>query len=456
MLRIGICLAVVVLSACASTPVPDLQRLYALTAGDENQPPVILVHGALGSRLTDFSTGEEVWIGSVSDLLFRNYEELALEIDPNTLEPLPSPLEPSGITDRIAGIDYYASIVRTLEDIGGYEFGEPGKPAASGEKRYYVFVYDWRQDNLDSVRELDALINQVRADYDQPDLKVDIIAHSMGGIITRYFARYGPQDVQEMNEFPRSNYGVSRIRRAILLGTPNFGAAGVFLTISGGYRLGFGTIPTEVVTTFPSTYQVLPHAISNFLLDVDGMPVDDDIFDVNFWRRTRLSIFHPEVRARVEEKYPESGAADARMKLLERHFEKRLERARRFTWSLAAPLPPEHVEYIMFGGDCVLTQAHAILETVNGQPYIRHSAKEIENPNPDIDYEVLLSEPGDGTVTKASLLARQTIDPTISRHKHSIFPLRYAFFLCEGHERLTGNIQFRNNLLNALLTVDNP
>ena len=63
-------------------------------------------------------------------------------------------------------------------------------------------------------------------------------------------------------------------------------------------------------------------------------------------------------------------------------------------------------------------------------------------------------EPGDGTVTKASLLARESLDPTVPRHEYSHFPLDYAFFLCERHDRLTGNPSFQDNLLHALLSVD--
>ena len=63
-------------------------------------------------------------------------------------------------------------------------------------------------------------------------------------------------------------------------------------------------------------------------------------------------------------------------------------------------------------------------------------------------------EPGDGTVTKASLLARTDLDPTIARHKYSYFPLKYSMFLCEKHSRLTGNINFQDNLMHTLLSAD--
>lgn len=73
-----------------------------------------------------------------------------------------------------------------------------------------------------------------------------------------------------------------------------------------------------------------------------------------------------------------------------------------------------------------------------------------------VDYDSLMLEPGDGVVTNASLLARQTLDLSIPRHKYSFFPLNYSFFLCEHHDQLTGNISFQDNLLHALLNRDPP
>jgi hypothetical protein len=91
---------------------------------------------------------------------------------------------------------------------------------------------------------------------------------------------------------------------------------------------------------------------------------------------------------------------------------------------------------------------------VNGDWELRLAPDEIVNPLPGIDYEALMLEPGDGRVTKASLLARQSLDPTVARHRYSFFPVDYAVFLCERHTRLTGNLDFQNNLLHALLSVD--
>jgi len=124
------------------------------------QPPVVLIPGALGSRLAHADTGQEVWPGPVWKIMFADYSELALEIDPETLEPLPDELVVSGLTDKAAGRDFYSEILRVLEEYGGYRRATAGEPLDQGSKHYYVFTYDWRQDNVRTVRKLDAFLEQ--------------------------------------------------------------------------------------------------------------------------------------------------------------------------------------------------------------------------------------------------------------------------------------------------------
>lgn len=440
--------------AC-SPPRPDLTRLYSFQTQADQQPPVIVIHGALGGRLSDRAPFREVWPGPLRRLLFSDYASLELAINPQTLEPvLPSNLSVSGITDRAAGKDFYGRIVTVLEEAGGYKRGVLGQPVSDDQKRYYIFSYDWRQDNVHTVKVLDRFIDQVRADYGRPDLKVDIVAHSMGGSVTRYYVRYGIQDVLEDNSFPVNNHGAERIRRVILLGTPNLGSAKAIISLSQGFKIGFGSIPVEVLATFPSTYQLLPHPINGWLINQNGEPVDHDLFAVDFWRSMSFGVFDPTVRQRVIGRHSNREEGIAYLALLERYFAKHLERGRRFVWSLTVPVPEAHVRYVVFGGDCHLTPTRVLIEEDQGSSHLRFYPDEVRHRRPDLDYDSLMLEPGDGVVTKASLLARQALDPGVERHEFSFFPMNYAFFLCETHDALTTNINFQDNLLHNLLSVD--
>lgn len=438
------------LAGCSNVR-PDLARLYAGQADSTPRPPVILIPGALGSRLADAETGREIWPGSLRRLLMADYAALALEIDPDTLEPLPGHLVVSGLTDRSIGRDFYAEILRTLESAGGYQSRVPGEAFVTGRNYYYVFTYDWRQDLVASVRQLDALIESIRSDHSDHELKVDIIAHSMGGLIARYYGRYGTDDVLDDNEFPVSNRGSERMRRVVLLGTPNLGAVGAFQTLAEGYPIGLSRIPAEIVATFPSTYQVMPHPINTWLVAADGRQLDRDHFSSFFWRRFEISVFDPQVQRKIMRQATDPAEAEARFRTYEGWFDKRIERARRFVWSLTVPEPDPKVRFIIFGGNCHLTPARIVVEESGGDSALRFRPRDVRARHPGVDYESLMLEPGDGAVTKASLLARQALDPTVARHRYIYFPMDYAFFLCERHDRLTANIHFQDNLLHTLL-----
>jgi hypothetical protein len=261
-LRILLPILLLALQACSHAVKPDLERLYEQSR-NVNQPPVILIHGLMGSRLSEVDSGEEVWVGNVSKLLFSSYEDLALEIDPQTLRPRASKLVASGLLDKVAGTDFYADITHTLETAGRFQRKEPGRPQGKNARNYYVFTYDWRQDNVQSARKLSKFIEQIRLDYADPSLKVDLIAHSMGGLIARYYLRYGETDTLDDNDFTVNLHGSSRVRRTILLGTPNLGSASALHSFIDGYKLAFGTIPTETLVTMPGPYQLFPHALSD-------------------------------------------------------------------------------------------------------------------------------------------------------------------------------------------------
>jgi pimeloyl-ACP methyl ester carboxylesterase len=315
-------------------------------------------------------------------------------------------------------------------------------------------AYDWRQDNVESARGLDRLIEQLRRDYRDPKLRVDIVAHSMGGLIARYYQRYGTDDVLEGRESQISLYGSTRVRKLILLGTPNMGSASSLHAFLMGEGIGFGRIPQETLATLPSGYELFPHPLVTWLLDTTGHGLHDDLFDGEVWRRYRWSIFDPIVEARI--RAARGADSDAYLAALHRFFDYRLERARRFLWALSTPEPASSIRYVLFGGDCDLTPARLVLEDTAAGPVARLRPADINAPAAGVPYAELMLEPGDGSVTKPSLLARETLDPSAPQNEDSVIPIAYWFFLCEHHTRLTGNVNFQDNLLNVLLTRSLP
>ena len=231
-------------------------------------------------------------------------------------------------------------------------------------------------------------------DHDNPDLKVDIVAHSMGGLIARYYIRYGRNDVLDSNEFPVNMYGAERVRRVVLLGTPSLGSVKILNAFIDGIQVGFRKINTEILVTMPSLYQLLPHPINTWIVTAEGAPLARDIFDVNVWRRFRWSIFDEDTRARIRARFDNAAEADAYLKTLDAYFDKSLERARRFVWSLTVPLPEEHPQLIVFGGGCALTPARILVEEVDGISEIRMYPDEVTQPVPGVDYDMLLLESG--------------------------------------------------------------
>ena len=298
------------LASCSSQIRPDLQRLYQLSDAAE-QPPVIIVPGILGSRLADSDSGEELWPDSLWQLMFSDYQTLRLHIDSRHPAPVAGLQSVTGITDQVAGRDFYGSIIDTLRTAAGYVRGQPGQPARAGERRYYVFAYDWRQDNQRSAVKLGELIDQIRADYDNPELKVDIIAHSMGGLITRYYLRYGSLDVLERNDFPVTLEGAKKVRRVVLLGTPSMGSVNSLRSFIRGFEVGLTKVPTDILATFPSIYQLLPHALVDWIISEQGTPLERDIYSRRIWERFQWSVFNPQVQDEIRQRRLAAGDSAA-------------------------------------------------------------------------------------------------------------------------------------------------
>jgi len=127
MRRLGTWAVCVALLGCASER-PNLRALYDFKS-EASQPPLIVIPGILGSKLYSTSMQREIWPGSSWSLLFDRKEHLALDIDPETLEPRDDQVEARGLFETAFGTDFYGEILRTLERYGHYERVTPGHPA---------------------------------------------------------------------------------------------------------------------------------------------------------------------------------------------------------------------------------------------------------------------------------------------------------------------------------------
>jgi pimeloyl-ACP methyl ester carboxylesterase len=443
--------------ACACATRPDLVRLYEGASDNPDQPPVILIHGLAGSTLVDAKTGKQFWPGSLGTLAFSDFRNLA---QMSAADREGEGLIPGDFVYGVAGVDFYGDLIHSLEKVGRFERGVPAKPVGSDRRRYYVLLYDWRKDNIVAVRKLHALIEQIRLDYNDQKLRVDIIAHSNGGLIANYYLRYGANDLPENSPPVHWREGDQRIRRLIMLGTPRLGAVTSFERLVYGTRLGLRTVPTEVMATFATPFQALPHPLVKPILDPRGRPVDLDIYDEKVWREHRWGVYSPEVAGRVRASAASTAEGDRALAELQAVFARNLRRAERLQWALSAPLPPMYLDVALFGGDCEMTPGHAILldeaqgsrlvfrpgqvdNRLIGEPKIKRTG---------LDYQHLMFEPGDGLVTRASQVARHPGDDSRGQDNFHMLPVSQSFFLCESHGRLTHNLYFQNNLLYFLLS----
>ena len=303
---------------------PDLGIIYNELASyhSPDRNPIIVIPGILGSRLSYTPKGTVAWgafeSGAANPSDPDGARIIALPIgSEDKLNQMNDEVVPTGVLDNLRislggvslNIQAYAGILSTL-GAGGYRDEALG---LSGEVDYgddhftcFQFAYDWRRDNVENARLLHDFIKEkqeyVRQQYkqrfgiDKKDIKFDIAAHSMGGLITRYFLMYGKQDLPEDGSLPELNWnGAEFVERVILVGTPNSGSASTFLNLIQGDQLAplLPYYPPALLGTFPSVYQLLPRPRHKAVVwDGDNQqPID--FLDAEVWGRMGWGLLSP-------------------------------------------------------------------------------------------------------------------------------------------------------------------
>jgi pimeloyl-ACP methyl ester carboxylesterase len=153
-----------------------------------------VIPGILGTELINSKTGQTIWPSA------RRTSNEGLPINPN-LEANRDELVPGKIleTVRLAKIlpevYVYRDLLEALRRYAGYREASWDDPGVEGDRdTFYVFAYDWRRDNVANARDLVQRMQRLKQRLQRPDLKFNIVAHSMGGLIASYAAMYGDAD----------------------------------------------------------------------------------------------------------------------------------------------------------------------------------------------------------------------------------------------------------------------
>ncbi len=438
-------------ASCAGRRPPDITQAVALAGTESPRPAMILIHGFMGSRLRDPHTHRVAWGTMANVLLGGDRDDLALAMDGRTDGVPGERLVPWQIYESLWGVDYYREALRSLEENGGYRIGDIHHPRPGDNA--FVFLYDWRRDNVDSARQLAAAITRLKRLRGDPEERFDLVAHSLGGLVARYYIKYGSRDVlRDGAPFAPTMAGAPHVNRVILAGTPNQGCLEALRSLHRGIRKGFRPMRPEVVFTMPAVYQMLPPPGAAVFADSSGAPVHLDLYDPDTWERWGWSVFSPETQRRIARRLDDDDAALKRRNAQMRSFlEGRLRNARLFREALDAPEPEEaRVQYHAFGGDCLSTRKAAIVAQRHGEPELLFDDDQIRSAAARDRVAAVLYAPGDGVVTTQSLLG---VSGGADREHVN---LDSSFFVCGQHGVLTNHPEFQDNLLQLLLKLEDP
>ncbi|KVU59551.1 hypothetical protein E2P84_12445 [Burkholderia cepacia] len=205
---------------------------------------VILLPGVMGSEL--FSGHEMIWPGSVSELLLP-YQKMEQLLDPA--------LTVGDVIRSVSFSTQYASLITALGTCGFVEAGE--------QPTLVVCPYDWRKDNALAAQRLADRVMSLRMSHGE-GLVINLVAHSMGGLVSRYFLESG-----QFSEATHPGFG--NVRRLITIGTPHRGAPVALHAVMGQVkRLFLSASQVRQIasdTRFPALYQLVPPPTEPFLWD---------------------------------------------------------------------------------------------------------------------------------------------------------------------------------------------
>lgn len=426
-----------------------------------DQNPVIVIPGILGTRLVDGASGKTVWgafdgfspnssdRAKVSKLAFPFHRQ-------SQGSDFAADLRPDAVLDRVSvkllGVPFqlrqYAQILSTLGAAGYRDetLHPKGLDYGPGHISCFQFPYDWRRDNAETALALKQFMDEKRlvvADgyreylgYDvAPEaIRFDVVAHSMGAVMFRYFMRYGGQPLDTLGAGPTLDWaGAAYVDRAIMVAPPNGGSGETMRLLLEGQDFGRPVAPRyppSILGSFPSVYQLLSRPWAPAIEGIDG----ERLYDTKTWIDREWGIANPDQNQVLEGLMPEVSDPDRRRQLALDHLDASLKRARKFHTALdSAQSAPIGFEPFLVAGDTVPTPERYRYDTQSKRLTLVSTA------------------PGDGAVTRSSALLDHRTPSTWTPRIQSPLRFRSVLFTEQDHLGLTRTDLFSDNLLFWLL-----
>jgi pimeloyl-ACP methyl ester carboxylesterase len=397
-------------------------------------PPVVVVPGIMGSCLLR-PDGTPVWLNLRNALGHYNLSlPFSVPLSECRDDLVPGPLlGTEAVMPRLFGFTEYADLLEILEAAGF----RAATRKDSERPGYHVFSYDWRRDLVESARHLHRMLESLAEARGDPDARFNVIGHSMGGLVARYYLRYGTADPEP--GAPVTWAGARRIRNLILVAVPNGGAVHALEALLYGNRVGlsYTTLAAEVIARMPSVYELLPPAGAPALVDHRLEPLGADLHDIETWERFGWGPFAPAVVRRLS---GANGESQGHRPFLEAA----LARARIFHEALARPVEsPCPSRVVLLGGDCLPTLARAVVPEKQGLPprFEPWNRKETE----------AMFEAGDGRLTRSSVLAQHLPAAEENDAGCGIPEVAQAVFGSADHHGIYREPTFQSIILRLLL-----
>jgi len=255
----------------------------------------------------------------------------------------------------------------------------------------FVIYYDWRRDIAESAC---LLANRVaRIQIRTGASRVYVVGHSLGGVVARYYARYGGRDVMRDRDCPLASGGpaaminapgASAIGGLVTLGAPHQGTAQAFRALMQDFNL-FGVLSVglrDAVFTMPVAWQLLPFGAAD-----GGVPLL-----VGSNGAERVPLYEPQ--AWIERGWVLGDPTNPERR---QFLDTMLERARWLHQRLQEPSATEDaVPRLVLGSACRPTPARAVAE--NGK------VEFLSRAQGDHPMFGRVTVPGDGVVSLDSAL----------------------------------------------------